>query len=446
MNRYAAILPAAILILKANKRQQKMKNKTLLAIITLFTTAALQAAPVEIDRVSAIVDDSIIMKSELDARMNSVKRQMAGQLPPDNILKEQVLERLILENIQLQMADRGGVQISDQQLTDTIKRIAKQNKMTLEQFSKALEKDGLSYKEAVEQIRTEMLISRIQKFQVNNRVKISEQDVDYFLASKAGKMASEAEYRLSHILISIPSQASPEEIQKAEDKAHKVVANIHAGKDFRQQAIANSKGQNALKGGDLGWRKEAQLPSLFADAVTQLNVGDTSEPIKSASGFHIIQIANKRGGSTFLITQTKVRHILVMPNEIRTDADVENRIKQVYSKLTNGGDFTELAKEYSDDPGSAANGGDLGWVNPGDMVPAFDNMMSNSQPGQLSKPFKSKFGWHILEVESRKETDMGEQVQRNQVQQMLQARQFEEELPIWLRKIRSEAYVDIKEL
>lgn len=424
---------------------KSMRNKTLLAIITLFTAVALQAAPVELDRVSAIVDDSIIMKSELDARINSVKRQMAGQLPPDNILKEQVLERLILENIQLQMAERGGVQISDQQLNDTIKRIAKQNGMTIEQFSQALKKDGLSYREAVEQIRTEMLISRVQKFQVNNRVKISEQDVDYFLASKAGKMASEAEYRLSHILISIPSQASPAEIKKAKKKADSIVASLRSGKDFRKQAIANSKGQNALKGGDLGWRKEAQLPSLFADAVSEMSVGETSNPIKSASGFHIIQIADKRGGSTFLITQTNVRHILVMPNEIRSDADAKARIDQIYNKLTNGGDFTELAKEYSDDPGSAVNGGDLGWINPGDMVPAFDNMMNDIAPGQLSQPFKSKFGWHVLEVEGRKETDMGEQVQRNQIKQMLQARQFEEELPIWLRKIRSESYVDIKE-
>jgi peptidyl-prolyl cis-trans isomerase SurA len=421
-----------------------MKNKILLAIIALSTTLSLQAAPVEIDRISAIVDDSVIMKSELDARINSVKRQMQGQLPPDDILNEQVLERLILESIQLQMAERGGVQISDQQLTDTVKRIAKQNGMSIDQFSKALQKDGLSYREAVEQIRTEMLIGRVQKFQVNDRVKISEQDVDYFLASKAGRMASEAEYKISHILIAIPSQASPEEIKTARIKADTVINNIRSGQDFRKQAITNSKGRNALKGGDLGWKKEAQLPSLFADAVIQLNVGDVSEAIKSASGFHIIQIADKRGGSTFLITQTKVRHILVMPNEIRSDADAEARINQVYNKLTNDGVFAELAKEYSDDPGSAANGGDLGWVNPGDMVPAFDTTMNDSKPGQLSKPFKSQFGWHILEVEGRKETDMGQQVQRNQVQQMLQSRQFEEELPIWLRKIRAESYVDIK--
>jgi peptidyl-prolyl cis-trans isomerase SurA len=422
-----------------------MKNKALLAIIALCTACSLQAAPVEIDRISAIVDDSIIMKSELDARVNSVERQMAGQLPPDDILREQVLERLILENIQLQMADRGGVQVSDQQLTDTVKRIAKQNNMSIEQFSQALKKDGLSYREAVEQIRTEMIISRVQKFQVNNRIKISEQDVDYFLASKAGKLASEEEYRISHILIPIPSQASSEEIKKAHKKAKAVVASIRSGKDFSQLAIANSGGRNALKGGDLGWKKEAQMPSLFTDAVSPLNIGETTDPIKSASGFHIVQVVDKRGGSTFLITQTKVRHILVMPNEIRSDADAEARIEGVYNKLLNDGDFTKLAKEYSDDPGSAVNGGDLGWVNPGDMVPAFDSKMNDSEPGKLSKPFKSQFGWHILEVEGRKETDMGHQVQRNQISQMLQSRQFEEELPIWLRKIRSEAYVDIKE-
>jgi len=425
-------------------------NKTALLSFVAFCTAFSltvnsNAAPVDIDRIAAIVDESAIMQSELDARMDSVKRQMGGQMPPDSLLRPQVLERLILENIQLQMAERGGVQVTDQQLTDTVKRIAQQNGMTLEQFSAALKKDGLSYKEAVEQIRTEMIISRVQKFQVNNRVQISQQDIDYFLASKAGQMATEAEYRLSHILISIPSQASPAEIKKARKKADAIIAEIKAGKDFQQQAIETSNGRNALKGGDLGWRKQAQLPSLFADAVIDLEPGQVSDPIKSASGFHIIQIADKRGGSTMMVLQTKVSHILVMPNEIRSDKDSRARIRQVYKKLDNGADFEELAKEYSDDPGSAAKGGDLGWVNPGDMVPAFDRIMNEIEPGVLSQPFKSKFGWHILKVEERKETDLGEQVQRNQIYQMLQARQFEEELPIWLRKIRSEAYVDIKE-
>jgi peptidyl-prolyl cis-trans isomerase SurA len=426
-----------------------MNKKALLGFVafcTAFSIAAnSHAAPVDIDHIAAIVDESAIMQSELDARMDSVKRQMGGQMPPDSVLRPQVLERLILESIQLQMADRGGVQVSDQQLTDTIKSIAKQNNMSIEQFNAALRKDGLSYRETIEQIRTEMLISRVQKFQVNTRVQISQQDIDYFLASKAGQMATEAEYRLSHILISIPSQASPDEIKKARIKTDMIVAEINLGADFQQQAIAKSNGRNALKGGDLGWRKQAQLPSLFADAVINLEPGEVSEPIKSASGFHIIQIADKRGGSTMMVLQTKVSHILVMPNEIRSDKDVQARIKQVHKKLDNGDNFADLAKEYSDDPGSAANGGDLGWVNPGDMVPAFDRVMNDINPGVLSKPFKSKFGWHILQVVERKETDLGEQVQRNQIYQMLQSRQFEEELPIWLRKIRAEAYVDIKE-
>jgi len=420
--------------------------KTFAGVLAIAASAAIQAAPVTIDRVTAIVDDSVIMESELKARINSVKSQNKGKpLPPDSVLRSQVLERLILESIQLQMADRGGIKISDQQLTDTLKRIAKQNGMTLEQFRGALAADGLSYREAVEQIRTEMRLSRVQKFQVNNRIQISPQDVDYFLASKAGQLASEAEYRIGHILVSVPSQASPDELKQAREKANRLVKEIRAGKDFAQQAIANSNGRNALKGGDLGWRKEAQLPSLFADVVPSLKVGDVSNPLKSASGFHIIKVTEKRGGSSVMVTQTKVRHILVMPNEIRSEADAKTRIDQVYNKLVNGEDFAELAKEYSDDPGSGSAGGDLGWVNPGDMVPKFDQTMQDTQPGKMSKPFKSKFGWHILEVEDRKETDLGEQVQRNQVRQMLQARRFDEELPIWLRKIRSEAYVDIKE-
>jgi peptidyl-prolyl cis-trans isomerase SurA len=427
------------------KRDNKML-RTFTALLAITASSVLSAAPVTLDRVTAIVDDSVIMESELKARIASVQNQNKGKpLPPESVLRAQVLERLILESIQLQMADRGGIKISDQQLTDTLNRIAKQNRMTLEQFRDALAADGLSYRDAVEQIRTEMRISRVQKFQVNNRIQISPQDVDYFLASKAGQLASEAEYRIGHILVSVPSQASPSEINQAREKAQRLVKEIRAGKDFAQQAIANSNGRNALKGGDLGWRKEAQLPSLFADVAPNLQVGEISEPLKSASGFHIIKVTDKRGGSSVMVTQTKVRHILVMPNEIRSEADAKARIDQVYNKIMNGEDFAELAKEYSDDPGSGSAGGDLGWVNPGDMVPKFDQTMQDTQPGGLSKPFKSKFGWHILQVEDRKDTDLGEQVQRNQVRQMLQARRFDEELPIWLRKIRSEAYVDIKE-
>lgn len=408
-------------------------------------SGAAQAAPVSIDHVVAVVDDDILMDSELQLRIGEVKRQNRGaQLPAATVLRTQVLERMILESIQLQMADRGGIRIADTELNNAIRRIASQNQMSLSEFRQAMESEGVSFTLARDQIRNEMRVSRVQRFQVGERIQITDQDVDYFLASDLGKLASAAEYRIGHILIAVPSQASPADLQKAEKQAHGIVANLRSGADFQQTAIAQSNGRNALKGGDLGWRKEAQLPGIFADVIPELQVGEVSNPIKSASGYHIVTVTEKRGGTTQMITQTKVRHILVQPNELRSAAKTKALIERIYKRLQNGEDFETLAREFSDDPGSGASGGDLGWVNPGDMVPAFDKTMANTEPGALSEPFESRFGWHILQVEGRKETDIGAEKQRDQVRQLLYSRRFEEELPIWLRKIRSEAYVDIK--
>ncbi|WP_419811636.1 peptidylprolyl isomerase [Bacterioplanoides sp.] len=408
-------------------------------------SGAAQAAPVSIDHVVAVVDDDILMDSELQLRIGEVKRQNRGaQLPAATVLRTQVLERMILESIQLQMADRGGIRIADTELNNAIRRIASQNQMSLSEFRQAMESEGVSFTLARDQIRNEMRVSRVQRFQVGERIQITDQDVDYFLASDLGKLASAAEYRIGHILIAVPSQASPGDLQKAEKQAHGIVANLRSGADFQQTAIAQSNGRNALKGGDLGWRKEAQLPGIFADVIPELQVGEVSNPIKSASGYHIVTVTEKRGGTTQMITQTKVRHILVQPNELRSAAKTKALIERIYKRLQNGEDFETLAREFSDDPGSGASGGDLGWVNPGDMVPAFDKTMAATQPGELSEPFESRFGWHVLQVEGRKETDIGAEKQRDQVRQLLYSRRFEEELPIWLRKIRSEAYVDIK--
>ncbi|WP_420589720.1 peptidylprolyl isomerase [Bacterioplanoides sp.] len=410
----------------------------------LFTSAA-QAAPVSIDQVVAVVDDDIIMNSELQQRIETVRQQNAGaSLPPNDVLRSQVLERMVLESIQLQMADRGAIRISDAELNDAIRRIAAQNQMSLTQFRQAMEAEGVSFSQAREQIRNEMRVSRVQRFQVGERIQITDQDVDYFLASDLGKMASAAEYEIGHILIAVPSQASPADIQKAENKAQGVVQELRNGADFRQTAIAKSNGRNALKGGNLGWRKEAQLPGIFANVIPAMKTGDISNPIKSASGFHIVKLLDKRGGNTQMVTQSKVRHILVQPNELRNKEKTSALIQQLYQRLQAGEDFAELAREFSDDPGSGASGGDLGWVNPGDMVPAFDKTMAATEPGKMSTPFESRFGWHILQVEDRKQTDIGAEKQRDQVRQMLYGRRFEEELPIWLRKVRSEAYVDIK--
>ena len=414
-------------------------------LLSLLTVTS-HSAPVPIDHVVAVVDEDIIMHSELQQRVNDVKRQNRGaSLPAAKVLRQQVLERMILESIQLQMADRGGVRISDAELNDAIRRIAAQNNMSLTQFRQAMEAEGVSFTLARDQIRDEMRVSRVQRFQVGERIQITDQDVDYFLASELGKMASAAEYQLAHILIAVPSQASPADLQQARQKAQQLVDQLRNGADFRQLAIAHSNGRNALKGGDLGWRKEAQLPGIFADVIPAMQINDISDPIKSASGFHIVKLSDKRGGNTELVTQAKVRHILIQTNELRDAARSKELINQLYQRLQAGEDFAELAREFSDDPGSAASGGDLGWVSPGDMVPAFDKTMAAAQPGQLSKPFESRFGWHILQVQERKQTDVGAEKQRNQVRQMLYSRRFEEELPIWLRKIRAEAYVDIKE-
>ncbi|MDK2778844.1 MAG: peptidylprolyl isomerase [Pseudomonadota bacterium] len=422
-----------------------IKNLIFSALFTL-ASITVQAAPQLLDEVVAVVDDDVIMASELQQRMNTIRLQNRdGAMPDDDVLRDQVLERMILESIQLQMADRAGIRIGDAQLNEALGRIAAQNNMTLPQFRSAMEAEGVSFAQAREQIANEMRISRVQRYQVGERIQITDQDVDYFLASELGKMASAAEYHLAHILIAVPSGSGPSDLQAAEKKAQDIVRQLRDGADFRKMAIAQSSGRTALDGGDLGWRKEAQLPGIFAPVVPGLKVGQVSDPIKSASGYHIVKLIDKRGGNTKLITQAKTRHILIQTNELRDEQQAEALINQLYERLQAGEDFAKLAREFSDDPGSGSAGGDLGWVSPGDMVPEFDATMQATQPGRISAPFETQFGWHILEVEDRRQTDVGEETQRNQVRNMLYNRRFEEELPIWLRKIRSEAYVDIKE-
>jgi len=415
-------------------------------VASLVLSAPLAQAQLKsIDRITAVVDDDIIMQSELTERVQVVKNQSKGmRLPPDDVLKQQVLERLITESIQLQMAERSGVRISDQQLNQTIESIAKQNGMSLRQFQQALEKDGVPYAQAREQIRRERVISEVQRYRVGGKIQISEQDIDSFLNSARGQSATAEEYRLGHILIQLPSQANKDQLKKAQNKAKKIVKELRKGADFEQTAVANSEGRNALKGGDLGWRKEAELPSLFADIVPSLKKGGISDPIRSASGFHIIKITDKRGGEEQLVRQTRARHILIQETTIRDAKQSEQLINELYKRVKKGEDFASLAKEFSDDPGSKVSGGDLNWINEGDMVPAFEKTMKATQKGQTSKPFKSRFGWHILQVTDYRQKDMGEEVQRNQARQLLYSRRFEEELPIWLRQIRADAYVEVK--
>jgi peptidyl-prolyl cis-trans isomerase SurA len=343
------------------------------------------------------------------------------------------------------MADRAGIRISESQLDDAMTRIAAQNNMSLPEFQQAMASEGVSFSYARQQIRNEMRVSRVQQYQVGERIQITDQDIDYFLASDIGRMASAAEYRLRHILIAVSSGSNADQYQAAEAKANNLVEELRNGAEFGRVAMAESSGGTALNGGDMGWRKEGQLPSIFADVAPAMEIGEISSPIRTASGFHIIKLEEKRGGSSKLIEQAKVRHILVQTNEVRDEDQAKELIDKLYERIVAGADFAKLAKEFSDDPGSGAGGGDLGWVSPGDMVPEFESTMASTETGKYSQPIRSQFGWHILEVTERRKTDIGEEVQRNQVRQMLYSRRFDEELPIWLRKIRSEAYVDIKD-
>lgn len=420
--------------------------KHLLLASLLAASAASSAQLKPLDNIVAVVDDEIILNSELTSRVEVVKGQSKGmRLPPDAILRQQVLDRLISESIQLQMAERSGVRISDQQLNQTIENIAKQNGMTLTKFKQALAKDGVNYAEAREQIRRERILSEVQRYRVGSKIQISEQDIDAFLKSARGKNATAEEYQIGHILIQVPSQASRDQLKKAKTKAEGLVKKLRKGADFAEIAVANSEGRNALKGGDLGWRSDAELPSLFTDVVPNLKKGEISDPIRSSSGFHIIKITDKRGGTSKLVQQTRARHILIRENEIRNAKQSKQLIDDLYKRVIAGEDFEKLAKEFSDDPGSKVSGGDLKWVNDGDMVPEFEKTMKATDKGQTSKPFQSQFGWHILQVTDYRQKDLGQDVQRNQARQILYGRQFEDELPIWLRQIRTEAYVEIKD-
>ncbi len=424
-----------------------------LMVVTMSATSADDRSdaakkPRLLDKIAAIADDDIIMLSELNERVGAIKRRFMRQgtpLPADDVVEKRVLDQLILESIQLQLANRAGIRVPDEQLTETLENIARSNQMTLAQFEAQLALEGDSYATAREQIRREMIITRLQKREVDRRVRVTEQEVKNFLASKEGRTRTGAEYYIGHILIALSESASDDEIAQAEKRAEAVIQELKTGEDFSKVAIAKSDGRQALDGGILGWRKEAELPTIAQDIIPALAVNEPSRPIRTGSGFHILSVLDKRGGQQQLIDQTQVRHILIAPSAIRTEEEAKAIIDKLYERITSGDDFAELAKANSDDPVSAIDGGSLDWVSPGQMVPAFEQTMDQTKTGQLSEPFRSTFGWHILQVMDRRKQDMGELIQTNQAQQILHRRKYEEELALWLLEIKDEAFIEIKD-
>ena len=413
----------------------------------LLLASGAQAQYQSLDRVVAIVDNDVIMYSQLDQRLKEVEQSISkrgGQLPPQDVLQQQVLERLIVENLQLQIGDRSGIRITDEELNQAMGSIAQRNNLSLDQFRAALARDGLSYEDAREQIRREMVISRVRQRRVAERIQVTDQEVQNFLSSEMGQMQLSEEFRLANILIPVPEAASPEQIRAAAQKTSQVYDSLRSGADFAQAAVANSASENALEGGEIGWRKGAQLPPAFVEMIRALSVGDITEPVRTPGGFMIIKLLDKRGGDTQVRDEVHVRHILIKPNEVRSEAETRRLVERLHQRIAAGEDFATLARNFSEDPGSALNGGDLDWIDPNSLVPEFRDVMAKTPSGQLSEPFKSPYGWHVLEVLGRRATDSSAQYREQQAMTVLRNRKYDEELETWLRQIRDEAYVEIK--
>ena len=401
----------------------------------------------KMDRIIAIVDQGVITEQELIERTRTVKAQLekqGTQLPPDNVLEKQVLERLIADSLQLQMAAQTGVKIDDTQLDKTIERIAAQNKMSVEEFRVMLEKDGVPLRKFREDIRSEITIARIREREVDNKLNISEGEIDNYLTTKANRGEEQDEFEISHILIRTPEDASPEDLEKAKNKTQQALDQLAGGASFEQVSASVSDAPNALEGGSMGWRGGAQLPGLFLEMLKPMQKGEVSKPIRSPNGFHILKLTDRRGGTSSLVVgQTRARHILIKLSEVVSEKEARRKIDGIKERLDNGGKFEELARQYSED-GSANNGGDLGWVNPGDTVPPFEKAMNALGLGEMSEPVLSPFGWHVIQVVERRQQDMTKEASRLKARQEIRARKSEEAYQDWIREMRDRAFVELR--
>lgn len=405
------------------------------------------AAPVVADRVIAVVNRSVITQNELAERIRTVTRNLAAQnvpLPPADVLRQQVLERLINETVQLQFANDTGIRIDDNQLDRSIERIAQQNGLTLPQFRATLEKDGIDYRKFREDIRAEIAMSRLREREVDSRVIVSDVEVDNLLKQQKARAEAEQEYNLSHVLIQVPENASPTQIQEKRAKAEKALGELAAGANFAQVAASYSDAQDALQGGSLGWRPSSRIPAMFLEQLDKLPVGKHTEVLRSANGFHIIQLNEKRAKSSqVIVQQTHARHILIRTNEAVSEQDAKAAIARLRERIVAGGKFEEVARIHSED-GSAPRGGDLGWLGPGDTVPEFEKVMDGLKIGELSQPVKSPFGWHLIRVDERRTADVSADREKLQIRQSIRARKADENYEDWLRQLRDKAFVEIK--
>ena len=399
-----------------------------------------------LDRIVAVVESDVVTESELNERMSVIKAQSGPQtnLPSDDILAEQVLQRIIIERLQVDWGERRGITIDDLSLDQAMRNLAQRNNMDLNQFRDALTQQGIDYVTFREQVRTEMAINQARRRAVESSVQVSDKEIDALLESQQQNINKNTEYRLAHILIQLPQDPTPDDIEAANTEIEDIRQKALDGDSFTQLAISYSQAGDALEGGDLGWRNVNQLPAVFQRQLVTMEPGDISDVIRSGSGFHIFRILDMRGTESNMIEQVLVRHILIRVTEVRTDEEVRRDLNQLRDRIINGDDFGELARAHSEDPGSSVNGGELGWSSPSVFTPSFRDVSESLPLNTVSTPFKSRFGWHILEVMDRRQHDNSAQALREEARTYLRERKIAEETELWLRQLRDESFVEIR--
>lgn len=423
----------------------RMHVQILVSFLLLALSGTAAYAQQYLDRVAAVVNEGIVLESELQEEyFNIVQYLRANQIemPPPDVLKKQVLDKLIIEHLQLQEAERYGLEVDDTTLNDALRQIASRNNLSLEEFRKVLLSEGKDYLEYREQIRREITLTQLTQSLVNSRVVVSEAEIDDYLANSQN--ANDSEYLISQIQISLPEAATPEVIQQAEAKANAIFEKLRGGADFAQLAIAESDGRNALEGGDLGWNRLNALPTRFTKAILELKVGEFSRPVRTPRGFHILLLRETKGIERHIVKQVRARHILVKPNTLLTEEQARSKLAGIRQQILDGADFAKLAEQNSDDPGSAAKGGELDWAEARAYVPQFQRVVETLPLNKLSEPFKTEHGWHIVEVLGRRDYDATVEYQRWQARQDIHKRKAAVEEELWIRRLRDEAYVEYR--
>jgi len=421
-----------------------------LTVASVATSAELSESGEFLDGIAAIVNEGVVLKSQVRDQTALIidragKADPPMQLPPPDVLREQLLERLIMQEIQLQRAQRIGLQISDQMLNEAIGRIAASNGVAFEDMPVMLAEDGVDYADFRREFRDEMTLEQLRQIDVGQRIQVSPREVEQCVADLEGNVVVNSDYNLSHILISMPESATADQVADAEAKVADIYAQLQGGADFGEMAVRYSEAQTALEGGALGWLKGSQLPTLYTDVVSTMQSGDFSEPFRASSSFHIVRVNDLRSADQRSeIDQVKVRHILVTPNEIIDDETAKQRLEDAVKRIGEGEEFAEIAKLLSDDPGSSNSGGDMGWAGPGTFVPEFEEIVNAAEVGVVSEPFRSRFGWHIIEVLERRVYDNTEDLKESNCVVRIQNGKLEEETQLWMRRLRDEAFVDTR--